>query len=150
MSKKAKKKHLQQKVEEQPLIAPETGRTWPYTIGLILMMALAFILRTSGQWSKVLVQGHVVFREVDPWYHMRLVDAMMSHLPLYLKYDMYAGYPLGAHVGYFPLLQWLVVIPAKVLHINYEYIGAILPPVLGTLTLIPIYLLCKEIFNRKV
>ncbi len=103
-----------------------------------LLVVGAFLLRTLGQLDKVFVGGNVWYRGVDAWYHMRLAD-----LQGWLNWDMYAQYPNGAEVGYGPLLPTL----ARVLG---ETGAAYLPAVLGALTLIPVYLIGKELFSGKV
>ena len=125
-------------------------KTWIYLIVLGLVCAGAFLLRVLPQLDKVFVNGQVWFREVDGWYHLRLIDNMMVNFPHILRFDIYAVYPNGSADMYYPLLSWLTVIISKLTTINYEVVAAFLPPILGTLTLIPIYFLCKELFSKRV
>lgn len=118
-------------------------------LGLGLLVIGAFLLRVIPQLDKVFVDGTVWFRGMDAWYHMRLVDSMMVNFPSPLRYDNFAVYPTGAPVGYLPLMHWLIVSVSK-LGFNCEYVAAFLPPIVGALILIPIYLLGKELFNNKV
>jgi dolichyl-phosphooligosaccharide-protein glycotransferase len=115
-------------------------------IVLIIIMALAFIMRTVGQWHLVFIDGQVLFRGLDADYHMRLADNMMKNFPIPLKWDIFNGYPNGSIVGYMPLLSWLIWLGGQ--FINYQVWGALLPPIFGALTLIPIYLIGKEFFNK--
>lgn len=117
-------------------------------IPLSLICIGAFLLRVLWQWDKVFVDGDVWYRGVDSWYHMRLTDAMMENFPFPLRADIYAQYPNGAEVGYLPFLQWVIAAVGQVF--DYEIVGALLPPIIGMLTLIPIYLICKILFDRRV
>jgi len=125
--------------------------TKSYKVEYILLGTLvvgAFLLRVLPQLSNVFVNGMVWYRGVDAWYHMRMIDNMMSNYPLPLTYDLYAQFPNGAGGLYLPLFNWVV---ATLGHIfNYEVVGAYLPPIIGALTLIPIYFLCRELFSGKV
>jgi dolichyl-diphosphooligosaccharide--protein glycosyltransferase len=122
--------------------------TWIEFYLLGLLVVGTFCLRTLGQWDKVFTPFGIWFRGVDSWYHMRLVDYMMHNFPMPLQVDMYAKYPLGDAVGYYPLLSWITALPGQVF--NYEVVGALIPPVLGSLILIPIYFLGKELFNSRM
>jgi len=116
---------------------------------LSVLIVGAFLLRVVGQWDRVFVGGNVWFRGVDPWYHMRLVDNMVVNFPVPMTWDMYAAYPSGNAVGFYPLLAWIVCGISK-LGFNYEVVGAIIPPILGALVLIPVYFIGKELFNKWV
>ena len=144
MSRKTKaskrKKKQQQPVRRIP--------NWVYPTVLIGLIVGCFLLRTLPGWDKVFVDDLVLFRGTDPWYHMRLVDNMMVNFPWPLEWDMVALFPEGMNVGYFPLLSWMIAIPGQIF--NYEVVGALLPPILGALTLIPIYFICKILWKDWV
>ncbi len=122
----------------------------PVVLTLLGIMTFSFALRTINQWHLIFVNGQVWFRGVDSDYHMRLADAMIFNFPNYLHQDMYAAYPSGSLIGFFPMLSWIIVATAKLTGINYEVIGALLPPVMGTLVVIPIFFLGKSLFNAKI
>lgn len=130
--------------------AEETKKipSWVSPLLLGLLVVGAFLSRVVPSWSQVFVDGQVWFRAVDPWYHMRLVDNMMANFPSPLQWDMFSLFPGGMHVGYFPLLSWIIAILGQVL--NYEVVGALLPPILGALTLISIYFICRTLWTSWV
>lgn len=138
-------KKRQVKVLTKP--AYEKTRRIEYPV-LVLLVIGAFLLRVVGQLDKVFVGGNVWFRGVDSWYHMRLADITTNNFPYFMSFDRFAIYPSGHEVGYMPLLSWLVAIPGQVW--NHEVVAAYLPPVLGALTLIPVYLIGREVFNGRV
>ena len=113
-----------------------------------LMIIGTFCLRAIPSWDKIFVDGKVFFQGVDSWYHMRIVDYMMQGSLAPLKWDMFAQYPNGNFINYHPLLDWIIVGFGQIF--NYEVVGALLPPILGALTLIPIYFLGKELFGKGV
>ena len=116
---------------------------------LIILIIGTFLLRTLGQLDKVLIDGQVLFRGVDSWYQMRVVDNLMVNFPIPLGWGMFAT-PLGGMVGYYPLLGWIIAGVSKLTGLNYELVAAFLPPVLGSLILIPVYFLGKELFGKGV
>jgi len=122
--------------------------SWLVPIGLIGLVIGTFLIRTLPQWNEVFVDGVVWFRGVDAWYHMRLADNMMANFPIPLRWDMFLLFPEGMNVGYFPLLSWLITTPGQIF--NYEVVGALLPPILGALTLIPVYFICKTLWKNWV
>lgn len=138
-SKKSTKTKIEKKLASHPKIE--------YPI-LVLLIVGAFIIRTVWQWGYVFVQGQVWYRGVDAWYHMRLVDNMMVNFPRVIEWDFYSIFPGGTEVGYLPLLSWIITIFGQIW--NYEVVGALLPPIAGALTLIPVYFIGKEIFSGKV
>lgn len=146
MGKVSKKKAKKQPVKQRQY--PSWLRYWPQ-LSLALLVLGTFLLRTIPQWSKVFINGEVWFRAVDPWFHMRLVDNMMVNWPLFMSHDMYAAYPGGSSVGFYPLMAWIITSFGK-LGLNYEVVGALLPPILGALILIPVYFLGRELFGRGV
>jgi len=111
-----------------------------------LLVIGTFLLRVLGQLDKVFVGDNVWFRGMDAWYHMRLADNVVANFPNFLQWDMLAQYPDGAAVGYMPLLSWLAAIFGS----NYETAAAYLPAALGAFTIIPVYLIGKELFSRRV
>jgi len=139
---KASKKKKKQQVPVRKI------PNWVYPTVLIGLIVGCFLLRTLPGWNKVFVDDLVLFRGTDPWYHMRLVDNMMVNFPWPLEWDMVALFPEGMNVGYFPLLSWMIAIPGQIF--NYEVVGALLPPILGALTLIPIYFICKILWKDWV
>ena len=118
-------------------------------VALGVLVIGTFLLRVLPQLGKVFVDGNVWFRGVDSWYHMRLVDNMVANFPAILGFDMYATYPGGFHVGFYPLFGWIIAGISK-LGFNPNVVGAFLPPILGALLLVPVYFLGKELFSKGI
>ena len=113
---------------------------------LIPIIVSAFLLRVIPQLGHVFTDLGIMFRGVDPYHHLRLIENMIANFPLAMAVDYYAV-PGGMSIGFPPLLNYIVAGISK-LGINYEYVAAFLPPILGSLIAIPVYLIGKNLFSR--
>ena len=125
-------------------------------ISLLIICIISLYIRIALPYEHVFVNGTVWFRGTDPWYHMRLVDNLLHHFPLRISFDPYIVYPYGAMVSWPPFfdwliagLSWLVGLGSPSQH-TIDIVGAYIPPILGTITIIPVYFIGKELFNRWV
>jgi oligosaccharyl transferase (archaeosortase A-associated) len=131
----------------------------PAAIAGIIVAALfgiALYIRVYFPYDSVFVGGEVWFKGADPWYHMRLVDNIIHHFPHRIYFDPYSHYPHGLVVGWAPFFTWLIGGAAWIIGLGHpsqymgETVGAFTPAVLGALTVIPVYFIGKELFNRWV
>ena len=119
-----------------------------------LIAAVAFGLRVFVGWPSVFGQEYVAFAETDAWYHMRLVDALVKGFPWRIWHDPYLLHPGGEPVNAGPMLDWIIAGSALVLGLGapsprlVDLVGAYVPPVLGALTILPVYVLGRELFSR--
>jgi len=129
----------------------------PAAIAGIIVAALcgiALYLRVYFPYDQVFSDGSVWFKGADPWYEMRLVENLMRHFPHVIYFDPYTFYPHGTAVPWPPFYQWLIGGAAWIIGLGHpsqhlvETVGAFTPAVLGTLTIIPVYFIGKELFNR--
>lgn len=119
---------------------------------LLIVCAGALRIRYQDPYDLVLTQDEVVLRSNDPWYHMRLVDNFIHSFPHRLTFDPYAVYPKGQDVGCAALLDLLVTLPS--IMFGWEpssywtmMLAAMLPPLLGALVLIPVFLMGRALFQ---
>ena len=131
----------------------------PAAIAGIIVFALcgiALYIRVYFPYDSVFVDGSVWFKGADPWYHMRLVDNLIHHFPQRIWFDAYSNYPHGLIVPWPPFYTWLIGGAAWIIGLGHpsvhtvEAVGAFTPAVLGALTVIPVYFIGKELFNRWV
>ncbi len=129
----------------------------PAAIAGIIVFALfgvALYLRVYFPYDSVFSDGSVWFKGADPWYHMRLVDNLVQHFPQRIYFDAYSNYPHGLVVPWPPFCNWLIAGAAWLIGLGHpsvhtvETVGAFTPAVLGALTVIPVYFIGKELFNR--
>jgi dolichyl-diphosphooligosaccharide--protein glycosyltransferase len=131
----------------------------PAAIAGIIVFALcgiALFIRVYFPYDSVFSDGAVWFKGADPWYHMRLVDNLLQHFPQRIYFDAYTFYPHGTVVPWPPFYEWLIAGGAWIVGLGHpsqytgETVGAFTPAVLGALTVIPVYFIGKELFNRWV
>jgi len=116
----------------------------------------SLFLRVVLPYKHVFTDSGVIFLGSDAWYHMRLAENMAHNLPWPMLYDSYTLFPQGMAVATPPLTTWLIAGVGYVIGLGeptthiLEIVGAWLPPVLGTLTLIAVYFIGKELRSRWV
>ncbi len=124
-------------------------------IAVALLVLGAFGLRVFLTWPSVFVESYVAFLETDAWYHMRLVDALVTQFPWRLWHDPYLVHPGGEPVNAGPVFDWIVAGLALVLGGGspsprlVDIVGAFVPPVLGALTVVPVFVLGRELWSRR-
>lgn len=123
-------------------------------IYLTAAILVAFLIRMLS-YSAVTANGGITFRGFDDFYHMRLILYTVSNFPHSLNFDSYINYPYGFEVGWPPFFDLLGALLAKVLgggqpdlH-TIEFAGALLPVLLGVLTIIPLYIASAAVLDRK-
>jgi oligosaccharyl transferase (archaeosortase A-associated) len=125
-------------------------------VGIILaaLCGISLYIRAVLPHDQIFVNGAVWFRETDAYYYMRNIETLIHNFPHYNSFDPYMLFPGGSGALARPFFAWLVagVIllvkgAASNLH-SMEVVAAYMPAILGTLTLIPVYFIGKELFNR--
>ena len=123
-------------------------------IVLLILCGISLYIRIAYQYDQVFVDGAVWFQGVDAWYHMRLVDNLLQHFPHRIFFDPYTFYPHGDYLGWPPFFDLIVAGSIKLFgganpsHHTIDVIAAFIPPVMGTLTILPVYFIGKELFSR--
>src|SRR5262245_35384923 len=121
---------------------------------LALIVVVAFLARTALLWRSVFTGEGVNYQDSDAWYHMRLIDNLTHNFPHRASIDPYLG--ADAPAVAVPLLFDLFV-GAVALLVGFgspsphtvEVVGAVVPPVLGALATLPIYLIGQRLFGRR-
>lgn len=110
-----------------------------------LLLALAVVCTILFHIVLPLHDG-IQINTVDAYCILRYAD-IWPNIP---QHDFYLNYPDGQA----PMSQmfWIVMIAsvAKVFHLDVTTSGAILPPVLFLLTLIPVYIIARILFKDKL
>ena len=125
---------------------------------LVLLFGLSLYIRAMP-YDSVFTSSFVRFGGNDPWYNMRLVENTLHNFPHRINFDALTYYPHGLNPPFAPLFDYLLAVviwiiglgnPCATLgHQGIEMIGAWYPAVLGALTVIPVYFIGKEIWNRN-
>lgn len=113
-------------------------------LALIGSLAIAAITRIALPFNMVFQNGRVIFNTVDAYYQLRFADLISSHFPQTSFYDPYLSVPMGNTPLFNLLLAWLGGI-----FNNLDAVAAYLPAILGILTIIPVYIITKKVFNNK-
>ena len=123
---------------------------------LLIICAVALFLRVYFPQNTVFRDGVTYFKENDPWYHVRLVENLVRHFPNRIAFDPYTYFPYGQNVPFAPLFDlflglaiWIIGLGKPALE-TIQTVSLYFPAVLGVLVVPPVYLIGKELFNRKV
>ncbi|MCD6599545.1 MAG: oligosaccharyl transferase, archaeosortase A system-associated [Dehalococcoidia bacterium] len=123
-------------------------------IALLVIAGISLYIRIALPYDRIFVNGTVWFGGTDAWYHMRLVDNLVQNFPHHISFDPYTFFPHGFRITWPPFFDWLIAGIARFVSMGLpsqhtvDVVGAYLPPILGTLIIIPIYFIGKELFNR--
>ena len=123
-------------------------------IAFVSIVVVALIIRILSSFV-VFANDKVSFIGFDSFYHMRRIIDTSFNFPHYLKFDSYLNYPFGFEIGWPPLYDQAAAFLAIVLGLGnpslhtIEIAGALLPPLLGVLTFIPLYVVASTIFEKK-
>ena len=118
------------------------------------IVVVAFLGRTVFLFSAVFTVGGVNYQDTDAWYHMRLIENLTRHYPHRASLDPYLG--VDTPVVSVPLLfdlavgglAWLIGLGAPSAR-TVEVVGALVPPILGALTTVPVFLIGQRLFDRR-
>lgn len=143
-------------------ILPKTAVTTQFRLsaGLIagilvaLFFGIALYLRIALPYDKVFVGDWIKLTGRDAYYFMRHVDSLIHNFPHALTFDPYYIYPGGLSISsqsFFVYLwsgiTWLVGFGSPTQR-TIDTIGVYLPAIFGSLCIIPVYFIGKELFNR--
>ena len=125
-------------------------------VGIILaiLFGIALYLRIYLPYDQVFSGEWIKFTGVDAYYHMHLVDNLVHNFPHLTGFNPYGLYPGGAGVGSTWFFDWLLASIIWVIGLGsptqhtVDVVGVYFPAVLGALTVIPVYFIGKELFNR--
>lgn len=124
---------------------------WIIYIILSLIIGLSLYIRAVIPWNATFAGGVTGFAMDDAVFHMRLVENLLANFPHRLTYDAYTNYPYGSVLSWGSLFDLIigtfVIIFGKE---NINVVGALVPAVMGSLVVIPVYFIGNEILNKKV
>src|SRR5207245_518190 len=117
---------------------------------LIAVIAIGFALRLSV-WPRVFSGGRVYLDGPDGYYHLRRAAMTLQHWPWVPSFDPMINYPAGGVISWPPLFDGLLATLALPFRSDHalEIIGAFLPPLLGALQLIVLFMLVHSLRSRR-
>ncbi|GAB6877933.1 oligosaccharyl transferase, archaeosortase A system-associated [Halorubrum gandharaense] len=122
-----------------------------------LLGAVVFMFWTRVQsWDNFVVDGEVLFRGNDPWYHYRETMYLLENWPWTMEYEVWSGFPYGRWTGHFGTL-WdhmtaLLIFVTSPITGGGEH-GAMLTmlfmsPIVGVLVAVPTYFIARRFVDR--
>jgi oligosaccharyl transferase (archaeosortase A-associated) len=127
-------------------------------VGIILavLCGISLYIRIALPYDKIFINDWVWFQETDAYYYVRNIENLVKNFPHFNSFDPFMLYPGGGAGLTRPFFAWLVAAIALIvsggeptLH-TIAVVAAYMPAILGTLILIPVYFIGKELFNRWV
>jgi len=100
------------------------------------------------------IDGDILFYGSDSFYHMRRVLYTVDHFPHTLWFDTFLNYPRGLELMWPPLFDQLIAGTAILFGAEsqreIEIVGAFVPQILGSMTILALYFLARELFGLRV
>ncbi|UCF08383.1 MAG: carboxypeptidase regulatory-like domain-containing protein, partial [Thermoplasmata archaeon] len=153
-----RKRSKRELYEEEPRVSQT--RLWlkqnwlPLTL-LLLIFLFGLLLRSYYYYPPATENGYILSGN-DPYYHKRVVDYVQDEHE-HLIFDPLLSYPDGALNPRPPLFDWSVAIFGLLLapffggdvSASTWHVMLFSPSFWGALTVFPVYLIGKEMFNKK-
>ena len=98
--------------------------------------------------------GHVLFSGLDSYYHMRRIMYTVDHFPSTNVFDSYVNFPSGFPIYWPPLYDQIsagLSLLAGLGHpgsFTIELASALVPALIGVLSIIPLYLIVKDAMGK--
>ncbi len=122
---------------------------------LTLIVILALFLRIYWAVGPSIQYGYSVSGGSDSYYHEKIIFHILDAKHQLLE-DPMLNYPLGVNNPRPPLFHWAIVLssyifaPFMSMHDAALLMLILFPAIFGSLTVIPIYLIGKEAFDRRI
>ena len=131
-------------------------RSWPLELRTFILLPailiLGLLLRLYAG-RNTLQGGNVLFVGFDEFYHMRRILYTVAHFPNTLWFDSYIDYPHGYNNTWPPLFDQLLAAVSLAFgqHSQHgiELVSATVPAFIGSIAIVAVYYMVKEIFDRK-
>ena len=131
--------------------------TAEFIVGILLALffGIALYLRVYLPYDQVFSGDWIKFTSIDAYYHMHLVDNLARNFPHHMNFDPYFIYPniyvSAISLRFFTWLlgsvTWVIGLGSPTQH-TVDIVSVYFPAILGALTIIPVYFIGKELFNR--
>jgi len=123
-------------------------------VALAFLVGFAFWNRTRN-WSRYVVDGQILFRGNDPWYHYRMTSYVVENFPETMPFDPWTNFAVGTSNSQFgTIYDQLVALGALVLGLGspdeglVKLVGLFAPAVFGVAIAIPIYVMGRRLGGR--
>ena len=134
----------------------EEIKNWKVAVMLTGIFILALFLRTYFNVSEATDDGFKMTGGSDPYYHKRAVDWVTNEHE-HLIDDPMLNYPIGIPNPRPPVFDWTMALTGMAISPAFDgdveeatwWSVEFIPALFGALTIIPVYLIGKETFNKR-
>ncbi len=122
---------------------------------LLFILFLALVVRLSV-FPTVLSNGNITFLGADTYYHVRRILFTVLHFPNAISFDSYIDFPYGSKIGWMPLYDQFIALIALIAGLGkpslytIEATAAIIPPILGVLTVLLVFFISEKLFDWRI
>ncbi|MBO8178990.1 MAG: oligosaccharyl transferase, archaeosortase A system-associated [Archaeoglobus sp.] len=124
---------------------------WHLSI-LVITALISLKLRILNPWDSVF-NWTVRLGGNDPWYYYRLIENTIHNFPSRIWFDPFTHYPYGSYTHFGPFLVYLGSIAGIIFNAtsgeSLRAVLAFIPAIGGILAILPVYLLTREVFDRR-
>ena len=113
---------------------------------LISGIAFAILTRFVLPFEHVFTPGGIQLNTPDAYIMVRYADM----LPYSIQWDWYSNWPTGQQPFHYLVFSFLIWISAKIMQVSTLTAGAVLPPVIFLLALVPVYYTARMLFDRTI
>jgi dolichyl-diphosphooligosaccharide--protein glycosyltransferase len=129
------------------------GRYYHY-VTVAFLLGFAFWNRARN-WGRFVVDGTVLYRGNDPWYHYRSVQYTVNHFPETMPFEVWTQFPIGTAPSQFgTFYDQIMALVALVIGLGspgeqlVRRVVLISPALFGALVLIPAYYIGRRLGGR--
>ncbi len=120
---------------------------------ILISVLLSLKFRILNPWNSVFTWT-VRLGGNDPWYYYRLIESTIHNFPNRIWFDPFTHYPYGSYTHFGPFLVYLGTISGLLTgSTSGESLRAVLsfiPVIGGVLVMLPVYILAREVFGKRV
>lgn len=157
-SRRKKSKHAKKDLKEEKEISQGRlwlSQNWKTVMFLLFLFLFALFLRSYYYYPPATEDGFILSGN-DPYYHKRVADYVQENHH-HLVHDPLLSYPDGKLNPRPPMFDWSIAISGLLfspffggdVEVSTWIVIEFSPAFWGALTVIPVYLVGKEMFNRK-
>ncbi|PIU83947.1 MAG: hypothetical protein COS68_01350 [Elusimicrobia bacterium CG06_land_8_20_14_3_00_38_11] len=123
---------------------------------LLLIFFSALFLRVSNFFNQI-YNGQILFftGDSDAYCHLLRVQSAIQNFPKLPLFEPFLNFPHGTHHFWPPVFDYLTAVLCLILGLGFpsvkliEWICALLPPIIGAVTIFPVYFFSKNILSEK-
>ena len=124
---------------------------------LLLIFFSALFLRVSNFFNQI-YNGQILFftGDSDAYCHLLRVQSAIQNFPKLPLFEPFLNFPHGTHHFWPPVFDYLTAVLCLILGLGFpsvkliEWICALLPPIIGAVTIFPVYFFSKIFCRKKI